>query len=489
MSGLFIWGVWLLIPILTDGIGTIYSILVVLLNRQPAIKPIPPEQLMTVSVIIPAYNEEKYIDQCLMSIKAQTYPHDRMEVIVVDDGSSDDTLNRILRHLGQQPLKQSVQTNSFRIYAPNFGGTLNVLRRKRDGINEHGKAVAVNAALEIATGELIIAIDGDVMLAPYSIERAVQHFLANPRLAAATGHLIVDPYLVMDYDEQGMPVLDAFGMARRRKLNPSEQILMACQFLEYMTTFHLGRYSESITNTMFTMAGAASVFRREVFDMVGNYQRRTVSEDADLTLAIHKLPGKHIGYIPGMEVHLAPTLRWSELYSQRVRWQRGALEVIAAHQARQDSMKRGSKPFWRIAMPLRLQVDHTLAMPRIIWTFLIFVMPLFGYPWSIIIDAFLLLLVFYIVVNLARTVTAYSFSTEPEKVLARQYVGYVLLVPLYNFFLFWTRMSGVLITLTKDAQWTIKSEFLETIETGPGPWLRQMQYQLASIVSILFRSW
>lgn len=479
---LFIWGVWLLIPILTDGIGTLYSILVVFLNRQKTIKDIPPEKLMKVSVIIPAYNEERYIEQCLMSVKAQTYPHDRMEVIVVDDGSSDDTLNRILRHMGQQPLNQSIQTNSFRIYSPHFGGTLNVLRRKRDGVNEHGKAVAVNAALEIATGELIIAIDGDVMLAPYSVERAVQSFLADPDMAAATGHLIVDPYLVMEYDKEGNPVLDAFGMARRRNLNPSEQVLMACQFLEYMTTFHLGRYSESITNTMFTMAGAASVFRREVFDMVGNYRRRTVSEDADLTLAIHELPQKRIGYLPGMEVHLAPTLRWSELYSQRVRWQRGALEVIAAHQYDSTPNQRGSTAFWRLAMPLRLQVDHTLAMPRIVWTFLIFVMPLYGYPWSIIVNAFLLLLVFYILANAARVVTAYSFSTEPEKVLARRYIGYVLFLPIYNFFLFWTRMSGVLITLTKDAQWTIKSEFLETVEHGM--LFQKLQARLVSMMLI-----
>lgn len=481
MTWLLIWGVWLLIPIVTDGVATLYNILVVAFKHQREPEAIRPENLMTVSVIIPAYNEEENIDRCLMSIKAQTYPHDRMEIIVVDDGSSDDTLNHVLRHMGQQPLKQAFRTNSFRIYDPTFGGTLNVIRRERNGVNEHGKAVAVNAALAQATGELIVAIDGDVVLAPYAIERAVQDFLAKPDMVAATGHLIIDPYLVADKDKYGNLIIDAFGMARARQLNLSEQLLTACQFLEYLTTFHLGRYTESITNTMFTMAGAASVFRREVFAQVGNYRRRTVSEDADLTLAIHTLPGKRIGYMPGMEVHLEPTLKWSELYSQRIRWQRGALEVVAAHQ--QDQAQSDSKfQFWHIALPLRLQVDHTLALPRIIWTFLVFALPLFGYRWTVILDAFLLMMAFYVVTNLMRIFTAYAFSMTPEKVLMRRYLGYVLLLPLYNMFLFWTRMSGILITLTKDAQWTVKSTLLETLEDGP--WMSNLRQRLTTFISL-----
>jgi len=438
---------------------------------------------MTVSIIIPSYNEEENIDRCLMSVKAQTYPHDRMEIIVVDDGSSDNTVNRVLRHMGQAPLREGFRTNSFRVYDPDYGGTLNILRRKRDGVTEHGKAVAVNAALEQATGQLIIAIDSDVVLAPYAVERTVQAFIARPAMVAATGHLIIDPYLVPEIDRDGLTIVDSFGMSRAKKLNPSEQMLTASQFIEYMTTFHLGRYTESITNTMFTLAGAASVFRREVFDQVGKYQRRTVSEDADLTLAIHRLKGKRIGYISGMEVHLAPTLRWHELYSQRIRWQRGELEVVAAHQMDEDAQSMTKPLFWRWSLPLRIQVDHTLALPRIIWSFLIFALPLFGYSWSVVIDAFLLLLGFYVVVNILRVLTAYAFSTPPEKVLARRYLGYILLLPLYNMFLFWTRMSGVLMTLTEDASWNVNSTLLETLEDGR--WLRQIQRRVTAVLTML----
>ncbi|MFW5771728.1 MAG: glycosyltransferase [Phototrophicaceae bacterium] len=116
MIWLLIWGVWLIVPTLTDGISTLSSLVIVLFKRREPLQPIDPQDLMLVSVIIPAYNEEENINRCLASIKAQTYPHDRIEIIVVDDGSSDDTLNRILSHMGQQTVQGAFRTNSFQIY-------------------------------------------------------------------------------------------------------------------------------------------------------------------------------------------------------------------------------------------------------------------------------------------------------------------------------------------------------------------------------------
>jgi cellulose synthase/poly-beta-1,6-N-acetylglucosamine synthase-like glycosyltransferase len=354
---------------------------------------------------------------------------------------------------------------SFRVYSPTFGGTLNVIRRKRDGVTQHGKASAVNAALDQISGDIVVAIDSDVVLAPTAIDNAVREFMANPDMIAATGHLIIDPYLIMKTDRYGNIVINDYGITEHRPLNASEEFLTGCQFLEYLTTFHLGRRVESATNTMFTMSGACAVFRREVFDQVGKYRGRTVSEDADLTLAIHGIPGKRIGYLNGMEVHLAPVLRWSTLYSQRIRWQRGQLEVSAVHNAKTQQSDRKSF-FWRLALPLRLQIDHTLALPRMVWTFLIFMLPLFGYSWTVIRDAYLMLMAFYIGINAVRVLVAYSFSKPPEKVLARRYLKYVFALPVYNMYLYWTRMSAVLRTLTEDATWTVENQFLDRMENG-----------------------
>lgn len=463
---LLLWGVWLLIPIVTDGIVSLYHFLFALVGlRRHDLPPLPDDDLPMVSVIIPAHNEELNIDRTLLSLRAQTYPHHRLEIVVVDDGSDDRTVDRVLRHMGDwTPVELGLRTSSFTVALPAFGGVINILRRKRGAVPLHGKAAAVNAALDQVSGEIIVAIDSDVVLEPAAIENAVRQFLADEQLIAATGHLIVDPYLVIETDDRGLPVKDSSGLPRSRRLNWLEQVLTACQFLEYATAFHLGRFTESRTDSMFTMAGACAVFRREAFARAGKYRGRTVSEDADLTLALHRTNAR-IGYLSQMRVHLAPVISLSALYSQRTRWQRGQLEVIAIHNS--ASLPHGGKRFfWRLALPLRLQTDHTIAMPRLVWTFLIFMLPVFGYPRSVVAQAILLLLMFYTGLNTARVLVAYLFSSPPEKVLIRRYLGYIPLLAPYSMFLFWMRMAALLRTLTEDPQWSIENPLLSSLENG-----------------------
>lgn len=462
-----IWGVWLLIPLVSDGLATVWQFVIALLgfrrNRRPHVAE---ARLPRVSVVIPAHNEQANIDRCIISVKAQTYPHHLIEIIIVDDASQDKTVDHILSHIGNwHPHQNILQTNSFTVVPSSFNGVINVVRRKRGYVLEHGKAAAVNAALDLISGEIIVAIDADVVLEPHAIENAVHQFLLDDQLVAATGHLIIDPYLVVVTDETGNPVRSKNGTPTGKTLSVSERFLTACQFLEYTTTFHLGRYAESQTDSMFTIAGACAVFRRSVFAHSGKYQGRTVSEDADLTLSIHQQPNQRVGYLPGMLVHLAPVLSWSALYSQRTRWQRGELEVIAVHE--RDFKKKGvNRFFWYFALPLRLQVDHTLAMPRLVWTLLLFMLPLFGYSWTVIGQALLLLVAFYTILNTFRILVAYLFSSPPEKVFIRKYLAYIPALGLYNIFLFWTRMSAVLRTMTEDAKWNVHNPLLDTIESG-----------------------
>lgn len=462
---LFFWGTWLLIPVVTDGMATLWYLLVALWALyRPDSAPLPTADLPKVSVIIPAYNEQVNINYCLMSLKAQTYPHHLIEIIVIDDGSSDQTSKVVLGHMGKDNGHQAyLRTSSFTITPPSFGGVLNLVRRKRDGITKHGKPAAVNAGLALATGAIVIAIDSDVVLGPSAVEEAVRAFMADPKLLAATGHLIVDPYLVVETDETGRVRGDNRGLPITRPLSPSEQMLTACQFLEYATAFHLGRRSESLINSLFTLSGACGVFRRDALMTSGGYRGRTVSEDTDLTMTLHRLPGRHVGYLPQVQAHLAPTLTWSSLYAQRTRWQRGALEVSAVHLMAKyrQNVKRA---YWKIVLPLRLQVNHTLALPRLMWTFLIFLLPYWGYSWALVGQALGLLFVFYLLTNILRVLLAYGFSTPPEKVFIRKYLGYLCLMPLYNMFLFWTHVSADIRTLTEEATWTVHNPWLEKLE-------------------------
>jgi poly-beta-1,6-N-acetyl-D-glucosamine synthase len=478
---LLIWGVWLLIPVVTDGLSSLWQMFWSLTGsrRRPQLSDIP---MPRVSVIVPAYNEQANIDRCIISLKAQTYPHELLEIIIVDDGSQDNTVDRVLRHISRWGGSQEyLRTTSFTVQAGDFGGDLHLLRRKRGYVSENGKAAAVNAALDLISGEIVVAVDSDIVLEPDAIENAVWHFMTDETLVAATGHLIIDPYLVVALDSDGNPMIDAQGMPINQPMTLSQRILNACQFLEYAMTFHLGRYTESRTNTMFTLAGACSVFRRSIFQQSGKYRGRTVSEDADLTLTIHELSGKRIGYLPETRAHLAPVLSWSSLYSQRVRWQRGALEVIAVHEDAHRKEKSNNL-FWKLALPLRLQVDHTLAMPRLVWTFMIFVLPLFGYSWNVIGLALVLFLVFYTAVNLLRVLVAYLFSSPPEKVFVRKYLGYLPVFTFYNMFLFWTRMSGILRAMSESATWNVGNPLLDSIESGA--FLKPLRQYLANWLSL-----
>ena len=91
-SFFILWGVWILIPILIDGIETIYRFVLIIFFRKKALNfKLTDDELPRISIIVPAFNEERTVDRCLNSIKIQNYPHDKMEVIVVDDGSTDNT--------------------------------------------------------------------------------------------------------------------------------------------------------------------------------------------------------------------------------------------------------------------------------------------------------------------------------------------------------------------------------------------------------------
>ncbi|MDP2232835.1 MAG: glycosyltransferase, partial [Actinomycetota bacterium] len=97
---ILIWGVWLITPVMIDGIDAFVRIMTVWLKRGDALTdPVNDEFLPTMAIIVPAHNEVAVIDRCLNSIKSQDYPSDRLEIIVVDDGSTDGTGDAVEEHV------------------------------------------------------------------------------------------------------------------------------------------------------------------------------------------------------------------------------------------------------------------------------------------------------------------------------------------------------------------------------------------------------
>ena len=459
-SFILFWGVWILVPLLVDIVQALRDAWTVFRSRSfaRAYPPLPHRDLPKVSVVIPAYNEQLDIDRCITSLKAQTYPHHLIEVIVINDGSTDRTEDVVNGHINGTPhWNGHIRLHNRVIPAREFGGVMTLMQ------GEHrGKPAAVNMGLARCRGELIFAIDSDVVLEPEAVEQAVSAFLLDPALVAATAHLIVDPNLVVEHDGQGRIQLDDEDLPIPRRFDFSETLLSASQFFEYFQAFRIGRHAEAIRGELFTLSGACAIFRRGALQRIEGYRGRTVSEDTDATLTLQRKAGK-VGYLPQVRVHLAPSISWRELYAQRLRWQRGQLEVLAVNA---DRLGRGDR-FWRWSLPARLRKDHALALLRLLWGFLLPLFPLLGYETSVVAQAAALMYALYVAADAMQLLVALPIAAPSERRMLRVSALYLPLLPMYRMVVYFFRLEGILATLSEEPQWTKADGWLSRIDLTP----------------------
>ncbi len=468
------WGVWLLIPLLVDIVEALWNAWLVFTHRRMAQSaPLPIiERLPKVSVIIPAYNEQLNVDRCITSLKAQTYPHHLIEVIVVNDGSTDRTGEVVTGHINHTAhWNGHIRLNNRVIPAMEFGGVLTLVQGSKQG-----KPGAVNQGLAHARGELVMAIDSDVVLEPEAVEQAVAAFSRDLNLTAATAHLIVDRNLLVIADAAGHVALDANDMPLPIALTRMQRFLAAAQFVEYLQAFRIGRHAEAVQDELFTLSGACAIFRREALIAVGGYHGRTVSEDTDVTLVFQRR-GHKVGYLPQVRTHLAPTIEWKALYAQRVRWQRGELEVLAVH----TDMLGKPRRFWRWSMPRRLQNDHTLAILRLVWMLLLPLLPMLGYSPAIVAQAMVLMYGVYLLSDIIQMLAAYPVCAPDERRLLRVSWTIVPFMQFYRLATYLFRLSGMLKTLTETPRWTTSAGWLDQLRFPGSKRLQQLAHDLVRV--------
>lgn len=450
MEFLIFWGVWILIPLVADIFESLRDDLFVLRNGRFA-KLYPPllkTPLPKISIIIPAHNEQLNIDRCITSLKAQTYPHEKIEILVVNDGSTDHTEEVVNGHINGTPhWNGNIRLHNRIIPALEFGGVMTLLQG-----GHKGKPAAINTGLLHCRGDLIYTIDSDAVLEPEAIEQSVIAFQRNPDMVAATGHLIIDKDLLVVADGKGHIRLDPEDLPVRRMLSGKEKFLAAAQFIEYLQSFRIGRHAEAIRNELFTLSGACAMFRREALEGMGGYRGRTVSEDTDATLTLQRFEGR-VSYLPQVRLHLAPTESWATLYSQRVRWQRGELEALAVHMDMLGKQKR----LWRTGIPWRLQRDHTMGFLRLVWVFLLPMFPFLGYSPMLIAQAMALMYAVYVLADGLQLAAAWNICAPSERRLLRESALYLPFLPIYRMVVYFFRMSGNLKTLTESPHWTTKA--------------------------------
>ncbi len=292
-----------------------------------------------ISVLMPAFNEEATIRTSVRSMLQLQYPE--FEVVVVNDGSKDDTLAVLIEEFDlvphPEPLRQAVAHKPvLGIYRSRRYANLRVI----DKVNG-GKADALNAGINAARHDLFCGVDADSILQRDSLLRVVQPFLEDERTVAAGGTVRI---------ANGSQVRGGFLI----QAGLPDNWLARFQIVEYLRAFLFGRLGWSPMNAVLIISGAFGLFDRERVMAVGGYRTDTVGEDMELVVRLHRYHRER--RLPYRIRYLPDPICWTEcpedlgtLGRQRSRWQRGLAESLTGH-ARLAFSRRGGAPGW-VAWP------------------------------------------------------------------------------------------------------------------------------------------
>ncbi len=278
-----------------------------------------------ISIIAPAYNESKSIIDNVRTLLSLYY--NNFEVIIVNDGSTDDTFQKIVQAF------ELVKVNYFfdyRIPCERIKGVYKSDNPSYNRLividkNNGGKADSLNAGINISRNSLIVTIDADSIIESDSILKLVKPFLEEKeRKVIGTGGVI---RIVNSCDIES-------GQIKEIKL--PEQILPRLQVLEYTRAFLLGRMAWSHLDGLMLISGAMGMFDRETVIMAGGYSIKTVGEDMELVLRMRRFKAERrekyeVTYIPDPLCWTEAPSDFKSMRKQRTRWTRGLIESLWTH--------------------------------------------------------------------------------------------------------------------------------------------------------------
>jgi len=271
-----------------------------------------------VSIIVPAYNEEKVILQTIASLLAQQYAGP-IEIVVVDDGSKDATMDVVVERYGSHPLVSAY--------------------RKENG----GKASALNFGIARAQYEIVIGLDADTLFDDDTVAELVQP-LKDPWVGAVAGNA---------------------------KVGNRINLVTRWQALEYVISQNFDRRAFAVLDCITVVPGAVGAWRRSLVLKVGGFKEDTLAEDQDLTLAIRR-EGLSVAYADGAVAYTEAPDTLRGLAKQRFRWSFGTLQCTWKHRDAFFRRRYGSLGF--IGLPnvflfqLLLPVISPIADLMFVWS-------------------------------------------------------------------------------------------------------------------------
>ncbi|MGX5914769.1 glycosyltransferase family 2 protein [Aliidiomarina sp. Khilg15.8] len=274
-----------------------------------------------VSVLVPAYNEESTIVDALQSLLQLDYSE--FEIIVINDGSNDNTLQQLLTSFQMQPwphvYRDKIATEQVRgLYRSSRYPQLWVIDKANGG-----KADALNAGINLSRYALFCGIDADSVLQRDSLQRVMMPFLEDRDTVAAGGTVRI---------LNGSEIRNGF----LRETRLPKTWLPRLQIVEYLRAFLFGRMGWSPLNALLIVSGAFGVFRKTTVIDAGGYQRDTIGEDMELITRIHMMLRRQrkryrITFVPDPVCWTEAPEDIATLRNQRIRWQQGLLESLWAN--------------------------------------------------------------------------------------------------------------------------------------------------------------
>ncbi len=248
-----------------------------------------------VSVVIPAWNEEKSIRETVESALGLDYPKDKLQVIAVDHGSADDT-GKILDSM------EGIEV----VHMP-----------RRAGDN---KAVAFNRGLELAGGEFVACLDADSLVDPHALRSMLPYFMDSGRVAVVTPMMLVK--------------------------NP-ENLLQRLQKYEYIVSVFIKRLASHI-NCIYVAPGPFSVYRTGILKRLGGFDEKAIAEDMEIVYRLQKNQYEAKQCLDGGYSYALAPKTLGELYKQRERWYGGSLSNVYKYRGLALNRKYGDFGFFQM---------------------------------------------------------------------------------------------------------------------------------------------
>ncbi len=288
------------------------------------VKLLSDESAPPISILVPAYNEETGVVDSVKSLLRLVYPH--LTVIVINDGSDDETLQRLFDEfdLGEfhYVYRTDIETQEIRgIYQSRLDPRLLVVDKENGG-----KSDALNAGINLARTPLVCSIDSDTIIERHAFLRMVEPFIfSTPPVIASGGSIRLANGATF---EEGVI----------KEMTIPKSWLARFQTVEYLRSFLFGRVGYNRLGGNMIISGAFGLFRRDALEEIGGYRTDTVGEDMEVVTRLHrhfrdKKEPYRILYIPDPICYTEAPEKVKVLGNQRDRWQRGLADTLWRHKS------------------------------------------------------------------------------------------------------------------------------------------------------------